>query len=268
MTYTDGLAAEQILQMDGAIGTFLDSYATHRLTSHQRTVIFFRRHGVRAGAGEQGLQSGIADWQLWVRDDLGRPAEGLLRRRRAPAADERRPGCQRSVRRRAWATDKLRSASLRQHCHVVQGQQARSTDGGMGFPPRRRLERQLLPEGVGPQGEATRGGPGLPGGSPAGSHDHRAQLRRHAGKMDPQQPRPSLLHRPATGDHRGHAVLRHHWPDGAAVHLGARARAVLRSRRDHQDHRHPARRLLAVLPRWPDLRHLPRQAVRRPGLPP
>src|SRR4029453_11207699 len=41
MTYSDGLTAEQSLQMDGAIGTFLDSYATHRLTPHQRTVIFF-----------------------------------------------------------------------------------------------------------------------------------------------------------------------------------------------------------------------------------
>lgn len=41
MTYRDGLKAEQLLQMEDAIKDFLDSYAAHRGSPLQRTVIFF-----------------------------------------------------------------------------------------------------------------------------------------------------------------------------------------------------------------------------------
>ena len=72
MAYTDGLTAEQILQMDGAIGTFLDSYATHRLTPQQRTVIFFPggmgSELVRANrAYNPGLPTGSYGFEtIWV----------------------------------------------------------------------------------------------------------------------------------------------------------------------------------------------------------
>ena len=72
MTYADGLTAEQSLQMDGAIGTFLDSYATHRLTPHQRTVIFFPggmgSELVRANrAYNPGLPTGSYGFEtIWV----------------------------------------------------------------------------------------------------------------------------------------------------------------------------------------------------------
>lgn len=40
-TYGEGLTAEQTLQMEDAIASFLESYARHRGTEAQRTVIFF-----------------------------------------------------------------------------------------------------------------------------------------------------------------------------------------------------------------------------------